>query len=358
MQKKIEQLIEAAIQAPSGDNCQPWRFEVNAKTATLDIFNIPERDESLYSHNQLASMIALGAAIENMTIAAAEVGLTLAIDEFPDKNDPTLIARIEINESTPEKQPLFNAIFKRVSNRKFYHKKALDQDLINRLSKLHISGSGASVVLVNDPGKKKVLAKSASMNERMLLENKHLHDFFYNHINWNAEENEKKKIGFYIETLEIPQLPRKILKLCENWNLVRRLNFFLPISTMLGLQNAAIYNSAPVIGAIIAPEATQTAFLEAGKLMEKLWLEATAEGLSLQPMTGIVFMMHKLRAGITHQFDAKQRERILDTYKNIEKNLGVKRGVIAMMFRLGYADPPSARSARFSIREVTHFHNS
>jgi len=47
MKEVIKKIIEAGIMAPSGENCQPWRFEVRGNK--ISIFNIPERDTSLYN---------------------------------------------------------------------------------------------------------------------------------------------------------------------------------------------------------------------------------------------------------------------------------------------------------------------
>ncbi len=54
----IKKILEMAVYAPSGENCQPWRFEV--RDSKIDIFNLPERDQSLYNHGQMASYFAHG----------------------------------------------------------------------------------------------------------------------------------------------------------------------------------------------------------------------------------------------------------------------------------------------------------
>lgn len=42
----IKKILDAAVQAPSGENCQPWRFEI--RDSEIRIFNISERDQSLF----------------------------------------------------------------------------------------------------------------------------------------------------------------------------------------------------------------------------------------------------------------------------------------------------------------------
>ena len=71
--------------APSGENCQPWRFIVDGDK--IKIFNIPERDTSLYNVLQFGSFVAHGALIENMLIASSAVGCRGIIQLFPDPRD-------------------------------------------------------------------------------------------------------------------------------------------------------------------------------------------------------------------------------------------------------------------------------
>lgn len=57
----IKQILEAAVRAPSGDNVQPWEFEVSKNFTQINLYNLPEMDDSYYNYNQMASYIAHGA---------------------------------------------------------------------------------------------------------------------------------------------------------------------------------------------------------------------------------------------------------------------------------------------------------
>ena len=63
LESVIQRILEAGIQAPSGENCQPWRFR--SRNDFIDLFNLPERDTSLYSWGQRASYFAHGTLLEN-----------------------------------------------------------------------------------------------------------------------------------------------------------------------------------------------------------------------------------------------------------------------------------------------------
>ena len=67
----IKKILEAAVHAPSGENCQPWRFEIRGDE--IGVFNLPKKDQSLYNEGQMASYVAHGALIENILIANRKV---------------------------------------------------------------------------------------------------------------------------------------------------------------------------------------------------------------------------------------------------------------------------------------------
>ena len=61
----IRQILESGIQAPSGENSQPWRFkrERNGDVERVWLFNRPEADQSLYNYEQSGSYVAHGALL-------------------------------------------------------------------------------------------------------------------------------------------------------------------------------------------------------------------------------------------------------------------------------------------------------
>ena len=115
--KTIEKIVEAAAKAPSGDNVQPWRFEVSNEFTQLNLYNLPEKDDSYFNYQQTASYIAHGAVIENMTIAAQHLGYKAQIELFPDSANMNHVARVDLMPATAECDPLYEAIVNRCTNR-------------------------------------------------------------------------------------------------------------------------------------------------------------------------------------------------------------------------------------------------
>ena len=103
----ILNILKAAVRAPSGDNSQPWRFEVSNNN-NIKIYNLPEKDNPIFNYKQRGSHIAHGALIENIIIAAKENGMNVKVNLFPQGTSSDFIAEIDLlPDQSIKKDPLF-----------------------------------------------------------------------------------------------------------------------------------------------------------------------------------------------------------------------------------------------------------
>ena len=70
----ILKILDLARWAPSGDNTQPWRFEI-VDDRHIAVHGLDTRDHVLYDFEGRASQIAHGALLETLRIAATEYAL-------------------------------------------------------------------------------------------------------------------------------------------------------------------------------------------------------------------------------------------------------------------------------------------
>lgn len=355
MEQGIRNILEAGIQAPSGENSQPWRFMIQGNRVQL--YNDPTRDTSLYNSGQHGSLVAHGALIENIEIAAPGNGYVAKTSLFPDQNNPNYIAHIELvkNEAPPDS--LARAIPLRATNRKPYAQGKLPEDIREELIDAAQKTPGARLVLIDDPEKMKIIAASASQNERILFENQYLHDFFYDHIRWTLAEDQKKKNGFYIKTLEFAPPQALFFRLLKNWNLANLLNT-IGLSKFIAGENVKIYTASSAFGAILVPNTASRAYVDAGRLFERVWLTAALRDLSVQPFTGLLFLSQYVKDGGA-RLEEKHKMLIRTSYESViqEVNPALDHGVnssrseetVALLFRIGNGGVPSARSPRFPL---------
>ena len=352
MEEHTRRIIEAGIRAPSGENAQPWRFRVEQNS--IELLDDPKSDTSLYNLRRRGTLIAMGAAIENMTHAANSLGHRVSLESFPQGENDPLVARLSLHENKDKgvrNGGLTRAIGQRTTNRKPYRLDVLKSEDVNALQEAAevFAESGVGLVRVTDRDAIKRLAIVGSTNERVMLGNRELHAFFFQHLTWTKEEDDRIKRGFYIKTLELPLPIEKLFRAFSFWPLMRVLKS-IGFTALVGKGNAQTYASSGEIGLITIPADEPSHYLVAGRLFERLWLTATLRGLALQPLTGTIYLGYAIQEAPTH-FSREERARIVRQVGVARELCGQSR--IAIMYRIGYPlSPPSARAARFPVESL------
>lgn len=340
LQNTIADILKIAVHAPSGDNAQPWQFRLSG--ADVFIYNIPNRDATPYNFLERGSYLAHGAVAENILIAASHHGLRAVVKSFPEGANCT--ARITfIDDSPPPPDSLYESITKRATNRKPYEQKPLEPKDRKTLEQSTMAFSDVSVRFV-EGDKMKSLAPILSLNERLLFENQDIHDAIFGMIRWSPEE-EKTKPGLFVLTMELPTPVRFLFKhVFHSFAVVRILNVF-GLSKLIPISTTALYASSASFGAIIIADQEDRSYFNSGRALQRLWLTATRCGICLQPVTAIPYLAMRIRAGKSDMFTPAHIERILAAHESISASFALREHErIAMLFRIGYGNSPSAFS--------------
>lgn len=347
MEEIIKKILEASNNAPSGSNSQPWRFEVEG--GAISLIALPEKDHPILNYRNRGTLIASGAMIENIVIASAEFGYKAVIEMFPDKKNQNLIAKIKLENSQVDKDNLFSSIVSRTTNRKSFKKEKLSDDKKSELLSVVGEWSG-NVKIVDEDKDKEQLGGALSKNEIVMLENKPLHKLFFEEIVWTDKEQETKKSGLYLKTMELKPPQQKALKLFKYWPIINVFNK-LGLARSIAKENAASYSSSALMGAILVSD-NDPDFVEAGRTMERLWLKATQMGMAFHILTGIPFLWQGVEVN-GKEFSEKHIDLIKDAYQEIVSVYGITNNKIpTIIFRVGYGGEPTARSSKKSPEMV------
>jgi hypothetical protein len=342
-------IAAAGILAPSGDNCQPWQIFFDRDSFHLVV--IPERDLSLYNTNNIASFVAFGAMIENMTIAARSLGYAISTTLFPKGTAVPLVASLKCTRSEVFRDPLLSFVSERCVNRKPYKHIKLAPGARDSLMTAVSGYRYAKLHLLEESSEKKEFAGILSLNDRILFENRELHDFLFEHLRWTRKQLEESKDGMTIESLELGRFQAEMMKLLSSWSVVRIFNSF-GFSKFIHLQSYELCKGSSALCLLLHEGTEFDSYVNGGRVLQRIWLTATSLGVALHPMTGITFLLYRLYNGSSGLSDGHRKllSGIDEKMKRL-LSLSETRSII-MAFRIGYADPPSDKSVRRPLEEI------
>lgn len=331
----VHKLLEAAVMAPSGDNVQPWDIRVSENFTQIDLYNLPDKDNSYYNYQQSASYIAHGAMIENILIAAKHLGCDADYQLFPDAGDDNYVARVSLSPADQQQEPLYTAIFERCTNRFQFTPTEVSDEVLHALEDSVKNIDTAKVSLVIQKDRIKQLAKELMVNDRIVFECKDIHQFLFDKIRWNKKQIEETRDGMPVGVMGLSFMEKLAFPLMRFWWYVNAANVF-GLSRIIGLKCWWGCCNASMLGMITIHGNDKFAFVKGGRAVQRLWLEATKQGFALQPIIGLPLLINRLRKNKLDNFSDKHRQFVRRAAKTLPGLFGVdKKSTLIMGFRAG-----------------------
>jgi hypothetical protein len=342
----MDYLLRAAIQAPSGDNCQPWRFRIVENRIDLDLQ--PEADHSLFNVNQCASLIACGAALENLLIAASRYGLEGDVVYRPEGDKGNCLARIQLHCTGIEEDPLQRFIWERHTNRTRYRQEPLPAKAMIALINSLDHCPEMELKLFRSPEDIRTIAGLVYQADRARVMQRGLHEQLMRMIRFTEDEMLQKRDGFPLKNLEAGWGGELFLRLTRNWSTMRIFNRLglsriVPLIAYQGIRNASL------VGLLKCPDTRSETLIKGGRALERLWLTTTRMGLSFQPMTAITLFWMRWRMNQLDGLGVQQARSLQALWHAYQDIFDVKpnspEGHV-MLFRIGVGHPIACRTLR------------
>jgi molybdopterin/thiamine biosynthesis adenylyltransferase len=342
-------VVRAGVQAPSGDNAQPWKFALSEDS--VDLFVDPKADPSFFNFRQLASLIACGAAAENMRIAAAGCGFSSELRPFPAASNPEHVATIRLLGARDEPEALSDAIWERHTNRTMYRPSPLLPAVVDALEGAVSEFPGASIHVVGEAERLRRLLQVVQRADRLRVMHRGLHEYFHSMVRYSRREAEETRDGFPLANLEAGFMGNLFLRMTKPWPLMWSLNqlgfgrVFSAIAAR-GLQHCS--GAALVTAAGFEP----AHMFEGGRALERAWLTLTDLGQAVQPMTAITIFWLRCQIEGDVSFSRPQRKLLhsmWQDYRGVFPGVDFDREGHVMLFRFGIGRPVSVRTLRKPI---------
>ncbi|RPI82966.1 MAG: hypothetical protein EHM42_08905 [Planctomycetaceae bacterium] len=337
-----ETLISAANAAPSGDNLQPWSFQIDLAAGTIRIAVDETRDQSPMNAGQRMARIAVGAAVENILRATEFSGVAAELTRI-DESGGCEIAIRDLENASVQVDPV---IQRRATNRRVYEGGAVSEEVAARLRDGTHSSEGVRTVWIHDRRQIESLAGLISRADSLMFGNPTLRKSFLANVRFDLPADDPGSHGLSLASLELQGADRiafRILPRIPPW-----LFRLAGIARKFAVKSKRLVDSSSGLCAVIAPDNTRATDVRVGRSFERAWLALTGEGLAAQPLMSIAVL-----AGICEFGPAPLQESLRDEVSPLIESMqsiiaGPPAGRIAALLRFGKAADPSSRAGRLS----------
>lgn len=313
---QFEFLLRYAILAPSSHNTQPWYFSVDE--GGIDVYADTDRWLPVADADRRELFISVGCALENLLVAAERFGFDHDVtytsattgDGASTADDRYVhVARVVLatgGSRSALRGGLFEVLTERSTNHGPYHgtvSAAIREDLASA-----VTDPDLWIRFVEGETKAALGALVTRADHRQF-----------------EDADYRRELGEWIGNgaLEPSWLKAKLGQLVVT---------HLDIGDRQAAADSVLVESAPVVVVLGSTADTTAARVRVGQAFERLALLATAEGLSVHPMSQVL--------------------ELPDVRDELERQLDVDAGVVQHLFRLGYAEPEGGPSSRRPLADV------
>ena len=278
-------MVACATKAPSGHNTQPWLFAI--RDGEITIRPNFEKRLPVVDTDDRELFISLGCAAENLCIAASKLHY---LSELAVADDGSIAIRLERSE-TLVADSLFDHIDRRQTNRSIYSGKEIPEDTLSHILRdfekyqsHHIHAWPRTSQAFG------MLAQYVADGNTVQMNDAAFKAELLSWIRFNRSHAERTGDGLSYAVLEAPSLPAWISR-----PIVRAMLNSKKQNTSDGQK---IHSSSHLV-LLTSQENTQPAWIETGRILQRLLLHLTQAGLAhayLNQPCEVPALNHKLRA--------------------------------------------------------------
>ena len=338
----IDDLVAAAVRAPSADNSQPFQLQWDGRA--LQIRHAVRHPEyNVFGPDSHATLLSIGTLVETLQQLLAANGVTATLQWGSPDGQPyaTLVP-----DSLPAAFTLVSAVLQRHTNRQPYRRDALVPEVLAATGTL-AEGGNRITLLQDGPGRKRLVDAVLRSAEARFC-NRRLHEWLIGSLRRTPAQVASGD-GLDVATLGLPPGGAMLLDFIADW---RRMEFLngLGAYKLLARSEIALIAQAPVLLCLTGPSSSE-GVLAAGQLLARAWMQLNQHGVAVHPYYVVTDQVSRLHDGtLATGFE--------DTIRAVEGDLARQLGLapgerLQMILRLGYPRKPvAALSRRLPLAEL------
>lgn len=345
-------ILDLARWAPSGDNTQPWRFEI-VSDDHVAVHGFDTREHVLYDFDGHPSQMAHGALLETLRIAATAYQLEASWILRPGCPDtaPIYDVALRARDNLPP-DPLLPFIEQRVVQRRPMRTTPLSDIQRQRLAAS--VGPEFTLQFFETWRERLAVAKLLWQNAYIRLTCPEAFPVHRDIIEWGAQFSTdripEKAVG-------VDPLTARLMKwVMHSWERVDFFNRYLFGTIVPRIQLDFIPSlgcAAHILMRRTTPPSGLLDYVASGIALQRLWLTATSLGLHLQPqMTPVIFRWYA-RAGQNFSMHPATSKQALFLAERFEALASTDADCSFSFFcRVGSSCLPRSRSIRMPLRDL------
>jgi hypothetical protein len=346
MRTPFETLVTAAIRAPSGDNTQPWRFQIDPRASRIDIYLDETRDPSPMNCGQRMARIALGAALDNILRTASHNGW----DAKTVSAESSAAASVQLAGNGPAEIKIDPTVMMRVTNRRVYNGEPISKALINRLIAESPATESVRTIWITERNRLPAIARTLGQADALMFGEPSMRRAFLKNVRFDAPPTAEVDQGLSLASLELSWFERQALpsmKWLPNW-LVR---YGGGLGTFAAKARKLVESASGLCILAAAGRDKQTDLM-VGQAVQRAWLAMAGQGLAVQPMMSMAVLDNVRDYGRDELVSSTgtQTLRLSKELKTLVPELGQDR--LAFLLRFGFATPPSGRTGRLPLDAI------
>ena len=362
--ERVIELVKAATRAPSGANGQTWKWKYHKKN--LYLFYDGIYISSVLDCEGTTSFVGLGSATENLVLEAHKLKLEVltevpplvktsklvAVFKFFDKPDSKILHRLEPHIC----DDLVSEINNRLTNRTLGKRQKIDRVKLEQLRSLAHTVPGADLILIDDEKKLDRIAEITARMDQFRVMHPKGHQDFRLEMQWTPEMAEKNRFGIDVmNTVDLTVAEYVGWNIVKEWRIIKYLTDWNEGGALGKIQRKCIAG-ASAVGIITMPKYGHDDFYYGGRALERVWLAATKEKISIHPASISTLMFNTYTFMNPDIYPPKMREEIRELRDEFYRifSMDLNTGVV-LFLRFCIADAPKGRSVRFPIEQILSF---
>ncbi|HEX3484006.1 MAG TPA: nitroreductase family protein [Micropepsaceae bacterium] len=349
---ELKRILDLARWAPSGDNIQPWRFEILSEDRV--VVHIVG-DDNIYEFNKgQGTALSTGVLLETIRIAASRYGRGA---EWTLLDPVSLTMRISIDLSRRDglkEDPLCQFVESRSVERRAYRTTPLSAEQKDRLKQA--VGEEFAIQWYESDQERRRTARINALATDIRLRIRQAYDVHRRIIDWDRDFSPTaipaKAIGLDALTLKLMRWAMVNWKRADLMNrifgtMAPQMQLDLHPGFRCGAHFTIRHRNKP------APGDERVALLRAGQAIQRFWLTATQMSLAMQPaLAALCFATYAAYGGLPSDIPPAITRKVQNLADKLRESEGFDPAITVFRGRIGWP-APAAVKARSTRRDTT-----